>query len=78
MRLERLVDALTAARVDVTGEELADAIWLAGHLGDGHPTGTREPAPDCTHAGDSHPLRDPKIQGRLSNQNARTNNEWLM
>ena len=46
MRLERLVDALTAAQVDVTGEELADAIWLAGFLGDARPVGTGEPPPE--------------------------------
>ncbi|HTI24036.1 MAG TPA: SAV_2336 N-terminal domain-related protein, partial [Kutzneria sp.] len=45
MRLERLVDALAAAQVDVTGEELADAIWLAGFFGDARRVGS-EPVPE--------------------------------
>ncbi|WP_052394256.1 hypothetical protein [Kutzneria sp. 744] len=46
MRLERLVDALAAAGVEVTGEELADAVWLAGFLGDGRPARAGEPLPE--------------------------------
>jgi WD40 repeat protein len=70
--LDRLVDALTDAKVEVTGEELADAVWLAGHLGDGR--GAR-PVPDAERAKPVQPEdRSPepaKQQGTSTEQRQR-------
>ncbi|AHH96336.1 hypothetical protein [Kutzneria albida] len=41
--LGELVAALAAARVQLSGEELADALWLAGHLDRSEPAGPGEP-----------------------------------